>query len=95
METLYPVFLFAIAALTACGVLCEHFEDNLLQRIGMSSVCMAAVLRLYAEFVHLSDITDERSRLLLSIGVLCYAVGTVLDVHRKYRRLRKRINQQG
>ena len=95
METLYPVFLFAIAAMTAWGVLCEHFEDNLLQRVGMSLVCMAAVLRLYNEFVYMSDITDVRSRWLLSIGILSYAIGTALKVHRRYRRIRKRINQQG
>lgn len=94
MQSLYQALLFAIVAMTIWGVLCPHFEDNLLQRVGMSLVCMAAVLRLYSEFIELSSLIDLRSRWLLSVGIFLYAVGTALDVHRRYRRIRKRIAQQ-
>jgi hypothetical protein len=94
VDLLYPVFLALIVGFTLWGVFCEAFEDTLLQRIGMAFICSSAVFGLYNEFFESNALIEYRSRMLLSIGVLCYAIGTAIDVHRKHRRIRKRINQQ-
>lgn len=94
MELLYPMFLALIAGFTLWGVFCDAFEDTLLQRIGMACICSSAVFGLYNEFFNTNALVEQRSRWLLSIGVLCYAIGTAIDVHFKHRRIRKRISQQ-
>lgn len=94
MESIYLILLGLVAALTLWGVFCEVFEDTLSQRVGMAFICSASVLRIYNELSQPTSIADARSNFLLIVGVLFYAMGTALDVHRKHRRIKKRIAQQ-
>ena len=94
MDSLYLVLLGLVAALTLWGVFCDAFEDTLSQRVGMAFICSASVLRIYNELSQSMPVVDARCNFLLIVGILFYAVGTALDVHRKHRRIRKRIAQQ-
>lgn len=81
MLSLLPYFL--VASISAAAVLYHGFEDNLVQRIGLSGVCIGAVLKIATMLQ--SPGTANESCTLLAYGVAIYAVGTVIKF-RKWRR---------
>lgn len=75
--------LFLVAAIAALAVLHHEFNDNLLQRIGLSGVCIGATLSM------VSVLQDHGSRgesyTILVYGLAIYAIGTLV----KFKRLHK------
>lgn len=82
LGTLSLIALVLVAALCAVGALSHAFDDNLLQRVGMAGVGLAAVA--LADHVwRVGSITPACG--LMSIGMLAYAAGTASKVV-QYRR---------
>lgn len=69
---LYQSMLFALVALACIGVLHGAFNDNLLQRIGLSCIALGSIAEAIAPGMN--------PRLLLVAGCLVYAVGVVIKV---------------
>jgi len=75
--------LIVVAAISAIAVLHQCFNDNLMQRIGLSLICVGATIRL-AQILFESSTTKESSTVLF-YGLAAYGVGTLL----KFRKLHK------
>ncbi|MFN5348814.1 MAG: hypothetical protein ACK5A0_04655 [Polaromonas sp.] len=80
-NTAYVTALGIIAACALLGVFSHKFDDNLLQRFGLSMACIGAVLRL-TELVDQFP-GDTRARYLLTYGIALFCVGTTWKFWRK------------
>lgn len=61
------------------GIFSRHFDDSLMQRIGLSTVALACLLRI-PEKVRVGAPDTPPELLLAQIGLLIYAIGTVLKL---------------
>jgi len=69
---LYLPALLTLASLSLLAIYSRHFQDNLLQRIGLCGVCFGAVLRI-ATLATGSDVPGPC--LVLIHGAAAFAVG--------------------
>lgn len=79
--TAYTFSLVVIAMTCLAGVFSHKFDDNLLQRVGLSLACMGACLRLTELFDFFPD--DTKARYLFTYGVACFCMGTAWKFWRK------------
>ena len=80
-STVYSIALAIIALGCLAGVFCHKFDDNLIQRVGLSVVCLGACLRLTETFGIFPD--DTKARYLFTYGVALYCLGTAWKFWRK------------
>lgn len=67
-----------VAVLAVAAVLSHQFRDNLLQRVGLSGICLGAALSAYVMWRGEPPATN--TFVLLAYGVAVYGVGTFLKV---------------
>jgi predicted lysophospholipase L1 biosynthesis ABC-type transport system permease subunit len=79
--TLLPLIL--VAAIAALAVLHRDFEDNLLQRIGLSGICVGAVLSIAVTLE--AHGAGYKTYIVLIYGLAFYAVGTFIKFKRHHR----------
>lgn len=75
--------LIVIIAVATFGIYSKHFQDNLLQRVGMSVLAFGAVLKLTA------DVTRENGQAACSLmiyGAAIYALGCVCSLIKSKRK---------
>jgi hypothetical protein len=77
----YSVALIVIAASCLLAVLYQDFEDNLMQRVGLSSAFLGAVARLSELFEHSPN--ETHARYLFTYGLAVYCLGTVFKLWKK------------
>lgn len=87
MQPLYIVSLLVLAVLSLTAVYSHSFDDNLIQRFGLTFVCFGAVFRLW-EMIGGLDLTGPRY--LMTYGCALFATGTALRFWRDRRRNGKR-----
>ena len=89
MQTVYCLSLAAIAAICALGVLHPRYQDNLGQRIGMATTCIASVAEIWA-----ATQSPERmnASALFAAGVALFAASTVWKKIRADRRHAQKIS---
>lgn len=79
MIYLYILGLLLIAFTAIAGLFSRKFDDNLLQCIGLSATAASCLLLTWTTFT--GDTADDlRMRVLTEIGILLYAVGTMVKV---------------
>ena len=71
--TLLPLFI--VAALSALAVFHKEFNDNLLQRIGLSGICFGACL---SGLMFFQDPSRGQSYSILVAGLSLYGIGTCM-----------------
>ena len=73
-EAVHVFSLGVIALACALGVLHPRYQDNILQRTGMGIACVGA-----SSVVYLGGCNEhsQNAQILFSIGVACFAAGTV------------------
>lgn len=81
MCAVYVFPLIVIAILSMVAVLYERFDDNLLQRIGLSATCVGSTLAAVA-MAHGGNACNATT--LLAYGIILYGAGTAMKVA-KYR----------
>jgi hypothetical protein len=79
MATISVFCLVVVAVLCAVGALHPHYNDNLLQRVGMGATCLSSLA--LADHVIKLDRVDPAC-LLLAGGLLSYSVGVALKVRK-------------
>lgn len=75
--------LLVVAAISAIAVFHECFNDNLMQRVGLSLMCIGAVVRMAQLLIEES--TTKESSIVLLYGLAFYSFGTF----QKFRKLHK------
>ena len=80
-QHLYIAALLLICLLTTTAVLCPKYNDNLVQRIGLSMACIGAAARL-AEIESLLEQTNH-IRYFLTYGIAVFCLGTAYKVWRR------------
>lgn len=75
--------LIVTGSLATWGVFSRHFDDSLLQRVGLSVVAIACILRIPEKIAH-PDTPPEI--LMAQIGLCIYGIGTALKIIRRSRR---------
>lgn len=80
-STAYSISLVIIAVTCLLGVFTRKFDDNLLQRLGLSLACIGACLRLSELFWYFPD--DTKARYLFTYGVAVFCLGTAWKFWRK------------
>lgn len=75
--------LVVIIAVATFGIYTKHFQDNLLQRIGMSGVAFGAVLKLMAD---LQQANGQAACAILIYGSAFYAAGCMLKLLKHTRK---------
>ena len=78
---IYAASLVAIVVTCVLAVFSRKFDDNLLQRIGLSITCLGACLRMAELFDYLPD--DTKARYLFTYGVAVFCIGAVWKIWRK------------
>lgn len=90
MQTVYCLSLVAIAVVCAVAVLHPRYEDNLGQRVGMATTCIASVAEIWA-----TTQSPERmnATALFAAGVALFATATVWKkIKEDRRRARAAVN---
>ncbi len=87
MSTIYILALVVIFLLSWAGVFAKNFDDNFLQRTGLSVLGLGTALRIFAEMAPAHS--EEQSRWAMTVGVAVYAVGTAFKVWLHNRSTRK------
>ncbi len=86
----FQTFPFVVVALFAAfAVLSNCFQDNLLQRIGLSGICAGAVLTVFVMLRGHPETTG--TYLLLGYGLTFYSIGTALKFRHYYRKVLKNV----
>lgn len=80
MQTIYIAAVFISAILAIVGVLHAQFDDNVIQRLGLSMVGFAACVELWLMFKESDCCALANSRNLFVIGCAIYGMGTALKV---------------
>lgn len=83
--------LLITGGLATWGVFSRHFDDSLLQRIGLSAVAVACILRVPDK---LADMPTPPEILLAQVGLCVFGVGTVIKLWGKGRALDRRRARQ-
>ena len=99
MDILYGLCLGIVATISLVGILSPRYKDNLLQCIGLTEICMASTIRLWAMIFNGNQLNAAESLWLMMIGVATFAVGMAVKVIRfdrqdKQRQIRDRIAKQ-
>lgn len=99
MDILYGLCLGIVATISLVGILSPRYKDNLLQCIGLTEICMASTVRLWALLFDDGAQHAVQSLWLLMIGIATFAVGMAVKVIRfdrqdKQRQIRDRIAKQ-
>ena len=81
LAVLYSASLVAIFVCCLAGTLSRKFDDNLLQRVGMSFTCIAVFARLSEVEILLEY--NNHIRYLLTYGVAIYCIGTAYRAWRQ------------
>lgn len=68
-----------VAALAAFAVLSHCFDDNLLQRIGLSGICIGATLTAFV--LMRGQIYSHGTCVVFAYGVAVYGIGTFIKAH--------------
>jgi hypothetical protein len=84
MQALVLLPYALVAAIAAAAVLHHGFEDNLIQRVGLSGICTGAALKVATLLQSSQD--PNQSCTVLAYGVAIYGVGTVIKFHYWRRR---------
>ena len=84
--------LIITGALASWGIFSKHFDDNLLQRIGLAAVAIACFLRVPGKIAH-PDTPPEI--LLAQLGLCFYGIGTAVKLWRKSRLRERRGARRG
>ena len=79
--TVYVIALLIIGVTSAISVFYPKYDDNLIQRVGLSVTCMGATLRLL-DMVDIVD-SNNNARFLLTYGVAIFCLGAVYKFWRK------------
>lgn len=87
---IYSIALLIVALVCAAGVLYHRYDDNLLQRIGMSVICIGAIGEIFSKSLLASH---TNAGLLLAIGLASFAVGSCWR-YRPWRSERRRSTDQ-
>ena len=82
MDTLYLVCLFLVAGFSITGILAQCFDDNLLQRTGLSLIGFSAAVEVWQTMNVMSCYQLENVRQLSDIGIVIYGIGTTVKVYR-------------
>lgn len=82
--------LILTAAMSTWGVFSKHFDDSLLQRIGLSTIAFASIMRIPQK---LENMYTPPELLFAQFGLVLFGVGTVyrfwsIGRHKPYRRHR-------
>lgn len=72
--------LFIVGAVCTFGVFSEHFDDTLIQRVGMGLLALWCFGRLPAA---VRDAAEAQPDLVLHAGMAAFAVGTALKLVRR------------
>jgi hypothetical protein len=84
--------LVITGALATWGVFSRHFDDTLMQRVGLSIIAIACLLRVPAKIAN----PDTPPELLMAqIGLCIYGVGTAIKICRRKRRPDRRGGARG
>ena len=99
MDILYSLCLGIVATISLVGILSPRYKDNLLQCIGLTEICMASTVRLWALLFNDGAQNAAQTLWLLMIGIATFAVGMAVKVIRfdrqdKQRHIRDRIAKQ-
>ena len=78
---IYGSSLVIIAVTCLLAVFVRKFDDNLVQRIGLSIACLGACLRMAELFEYLPD--DTKARYLFTYGIAVFCMGAVWKIWRK------------
>jgi len=74
--------LVVTGSIAAWGVFSRHYDDTLLQRIGLSGVAIACILRVPEK---IANPYTPPELLLAQVSLCVYAIGTVLKIaHREH-----------
>ena len=80
MDILYGLCLGIVATISLVGILSPRYKDNLLQCIGLTEICMASTIRLWAMIFNSNQLNAAESLWLMMIGVATFAVGMAVKV---------------
>ena len=80
-SVLYITALVVICLACTTAVLCSKYDDNLIQRVGLSMACIGAATRL-AEIESLLEQTNH-IRYFLTYGIAVFCLGTAFKVLRR------------
>lgn len=81
--------LLITGALATWAVFSRHYDDSLLQRIGLSIIAIGTLARAVERIT--TDVPDPPPVLLASqIGLALYAAGTALKIVQAHRRVERR-----
>ena len=80
-NTVCSASLLVIILASAVGVFSTKFDDNLLQRFGLSMACLGAVLRLVDLMGWLN--ANDNARYLMTYGFAFFSVGTAWKFWRR------------
>ena len=80
MDILYGLCLGIVATISLVGILSPRYKDNLLQCIGLTEICMASTIRLWAMIFNGNQLNAAESLWLMMIGIATFAVGMAVKV---------------
>lgn len=80
MDALLSVPFVLAAVISLTGVFYEEFDDNLLQRCGMATVCVGSTAASWLAIVH--GTAHCNAGTLIAFGVTLYGLGTALKIKR-------------
>lgn len=75
--------LVVLLAVCTWGIFTPYFDDNMLQRLGLSGLAFGATLKLMAD---VQEANGQAACLILVYGAATYAAGTLV---KQFRRARK------
>jgi hypothetical protein len=75
--------LVITGGLAALGVFSRHFDDSLAQRVGLSLLAIACILRIPDK---LADLPTAPEVLMAQIGLAVFGIGTVFKLRRVARK---------
>ena len=86
MNIVYTVSLIIGTILSFAAIFGHYFDDNIMQRLGLSLVGFAACVELYLICMQLSCCHLDNARQLFVIGFVVFGIGTSAKVykHRKF-----------
>lgn len=86
LDSLFTVFMAVIAVTALAGVFSPFYPDTLLQRIGMSVICLGASVELFCRIME--SCGNGRVSMVLAGGFAIFGVATTIKHWRKARRAR-------
>ena len=82
MEVLYVLALIFVVMLSILAIFSNRFDDNILQRIGLSVIGFSSCADLYLMYLASECCTHHNSRSLFIVGFAIYGIGTLMKVYR-------------